>query len=119
MQKEEEELGFNLYMVKRSVIDDYDRWFCFESFIVCSDTGENARFIHPRGNITYDTENGQWVCERGTGFEPEILTDGDQRLDRWVKSSRIKDLDVVFIGRASKSFQKGDIIMIGDVTYIR
>jgi hypothetical protein len=47
----------NLYLISQDVNDDYDT---YDSAVVCADTGDEARMIHPGGGDDWDGEDEKY-----------------------------------------------------------
>ena len=81
----------NLYLISQNVNNDYDT---FDSAIVCADTEDDARMIHPKENDEYDPIKS-WDGECG-----EIW-------DSWCAA---KDVQVKIIGAAANNLKKGVVL---------
>jgi len=76
----------NIYLISRPDSVDYDE---YDSAVVAAETEEQARFIHPSGNI-----------------QPERDLDAQRWDGSWIAPSRV---DVALIGVAGPNIQAGVI----------
>jgi len=76
----------NLYLISQDKNNDYDT---FDSAVVCAESEEKARFIHPR--------NENW-----SGIEEEGRFEGEWCLAKYVK--------VKLIGEAAKDIEVGVVL---------
>lgn len=76
-----------LYLISQSVNNDYDT---FDEAVVCAESEEEARKIHPDGGYDYE--------------EDGVARDRDTLYGTWAKK---KDVKVTEIGEANEKQKKG------------
>ena len=80
-----------LYLVRRT---DEIRWDEYDSFVVCAESEDEARRVHPSGE----------------GFFGENLMDDSRNYFKWTWTDKIDTLNVTCIGIANLSLKNHQII---------
>lgn len=80
-----------LYLISQDVNNDYDT---YDSAIVCAETKEEARKIHPSGIYDYTETDNECMAEHS-------------RFSSWAKK---KYVSVEYIGEAKKKIKKGVVL---------
>lgn len=75
----------NLYLLTQTIHQDYDT---FDSAVVCANSEEEARYIHPQSNVSEEWYKDWWL------------------IDSWCDP---KDVKITLIGIANRNTPKGVI----------
>ena len=89
--------GMKIYEISQNINSCYDT---YDSAIVCAESEEEARTIHPDGDHVDFDENG-WFTTSDTGIR------WDRDSDTWVDPKDINKIKVEFLGVAKEEIKKG------------
>lgn len=91
-----------LYKLSQNLNNDYDT---YDSAIVCADSEQEARKIHPSKFVTH-TKNDMWYGTRIDGSEYET----ENSYGTWCSYKDLDKVKVEFLGDADDSVEHGVVL---------
>lgn len=81
----------SLYLVKRT---DNVTWDEYDSFVVCAESEDEARRVHPSGGMFFEDD----------------MSEQSKRYFKWCWTDKIETLEVICVGLASVSLKNRQVI---------
>jgi hypothetical protein len=93
----------NIYRISQNINDRYDT---YDSAVVCAETEDEARKIHPSPFTKFWRDN-KWF---GIDVNGKEYQSSDGYSSNWVTGDNLKEIKIEYIGVAKDGIEKGVIV---------
>lgn len=96
----------NIYKISQNINNGWDT---YDSAIVCAESEEDARKIHPSKYVTHERD-GIWYGTFSGGKDIGKEYEHENCGSTWVRNTNLDKIKVEFIGKANENIKRGLIL---------